>query len=218
MSLLLYAITENSAEPVDGAGLEQRPLRALSEDQLVAIVSEHLPSASGQTEQQLLQYEQVIESLMSRHAILPARFGSRFENEAELRAMVRARREHLASAVARVRGAVEISLSASWRESASPAAPEARSGTAYMLDRVEQHQRASALALQLQSLDEIARASSYRLLVKPSVPVLVAYLVDRDRVEDFAAAVRTLDERLDGVELICTGPWPPYSFTDGAAS
>jgi hypothetical protein len=46
--------------------------------------------------------------------------------------------------------------------------------------------------------------------------VLDAYLVDRGRVREFVAMVEQLDDRLDDVELVCTGPWPPYSFAEGA--
>ena len=41
-----------------------------------------------------------------------------------------------------------------------------------------------------------------------------AYLVDRELVEDFTASLRRLDQQLRDVELVCTGPWPPYSFAE----
>jgi len=34
-------------------------------------------------------------------------------------------------------------------------------------------------------------------------------------VAEFVALVAELGNRLDGVELVCTGPCPPYSFADG---
>ena len=44
--------------------------------------------------------------------------------------------------------------------------------------------------------------------------MLDAYLVDRGRVGEFVALVHELGGCLDGVELVCTGPCPPYSFAD----
>lgn len=38
------------------------------------------------------------------------------------------------------------------------------------------------------------------------------YLVDDERVDDFAALVTALDDERAGVALELTGPWPPYSF------
>jgi hypothetical protein len=36
--------------------------------------------------------------------------------------------------------------------------------------------------------------------------------VPRQRVEEFRDAVRELEQRHPDVTLVCTGPWPPYSF------
>ena len=40
-----------------------------------------------------------------------------------------------------------------------------------------------------------------------------AYLVDADRVDDFADLVQELAPRHPGIQVELTGPWPPYSFT-----
>ena len=61
-----------------------------------------------------------------------------------------------------------------------------------------------------------SRSSRRALAPRPGLPVLDAYLVDRGRVSEFVALVAQLDHRLDDVELVCTGPWPPYSFAEGA--
>jgi hypothetical protein len=39
-----------------------------------------------------------------------------------------------------------------------------------------------------------------------------AYLVERGHLESFVAAVRRLDEERAERQVLCTGPWPPYSF------
>jgi hypothetical protein len=39
-----------------------------------------------------------------------------------------------------------------------------------------------------------------------------AYLVERDAVEPFAAEVARLEQATPGLSILCTGPWPPYSF------
>ena len=45
-----------------------------------------------------------------------------------------------------------------------------------------------------------------------------AYLLDEEQVEGFLAVARTAGDRLPGIELEVTGPWPPYSFIDTAAA
>ncbi len=214
MSLLLYAIADCPPEQVEGVGLGSAPLRGIGEHSLVAVVSEHGAASTRPSEDQMWEYERTIESLMERWAILPARFGSRFQGEGEVREMIRARREQLGASVQAVRGAVELSVTASWNRGVDPAIePGPANGTDYMRGRVEQHRRASALADQLAGLAELARMSTHRILPQPSLPFVGAYLVPGDRVDGFAALVGELDAQLEEAALLCTGPWPPYSFT-----
>jgi hypothetical protein len=41
-----------------------------------------------------------------------------------------------------------------------------------------------------------------------------AYLVERDAVKRFAAEVARLQNLNTGLSILCTGPWPPYSFAE----
>ena len=90
------------------------------------------------------------------------------------------------------------------------------SGTSYLRERLELRQSARRVASELDPLTTLARSSRRTLSPAPHLPVLDAYLVERDRVDEFVAMVAQLDDHLDEVELTCTGPWPPYSFAEGA--
>ncbi|GGQ13971.1 hypothetical protein BKA00_001895 [Actinomadura coerulea] len=46
----------------------------------------------------------------------------------------------------------------------------------------------------------------------------VAYLLDEEQVEGFLAVARAAGERLAGIEVEVTGPWPPYSFIEPGAA
>ena len=50
-----------------------------------------------------------------------------------------------------------------------------------------------------------------------SLPLRAAYLVDRAHVDAFVAAVRALQREHAGLSVLCTGPWPPYSFAEEPA-
>jgi hypothetical protein len=154
---------------------------------------------------------------MDRGAILPAQFGSLLPDEDAVRALLRGRCKDLLRRLGRVRGAVEIGLRASWRDGAG-AVPEARpqTGSSYLRDRLELRQSARQLASELDPLGALARGTRRALVPRPDLPVLDAYLVDRGRVREFVAMVEQIDDRLEDVELVCTGPWPPYSFAEGA--
>jgi len=95
--------------------------------------------------------------------------------------------------------------------------PDSRppSGASYLRDRFELRQSARRVASVLEPLTSLARGSRRSLVPQPDLPVLDAYLVDRVRVREFLAMVQQLGDGLEDVELVCTGPWPPYSFAEG---
>jgi hypothetical protein len=100
----------------------------------------------------------------------------------DVAALLVERHDELLAALERVRGAVEVGVRPG--EDATAA-----TGTEYLMRRV-------AVERVHESLAGLARES-----------VRGAYLVDKHAVARFAARVRELDPG-----LVCTGPWPPWSF------
>lgn len=217
MSLLVYGIVQAGDVDGFGRGLDGRPLFEITEGPLGAIVSDHEGRAPEPSAAALRDYERTVRGLMDRGTILPAQFGSLLPNEEAVRGLLQSRRRDLLSRLRHVRGAVEIGLRASWRDEARAVLdPRAPSGSSYLRERLEQRQSARRVASELDPLTALARGSRRALAPRPDLPVLDAYLVDRGRVREFVALVEQLDDRLDEVELVCTGPWPPYSFAEGA--
>ncbi len=216
MSLLLYGIVEaGDGAAVPGTGVDDQPLRGVAEGPLRAIVSDHHAHSPDPTTNALLAYERAVRRLMEGGAVLPVQFGSVLDDEAAVRELLLRRRKDLLARLDRVRGAVEIGLRASWRDRARVADVGPQSGTSYLRDRLELRQNARRVASELDPLTAVARSSRRALAPRPDLPVLDSYLVDRSRVSEFVALVAQLDHRLDDVELVCTGPWPPYSFAEG---
>jgi Gas vesicle synthesis protein GvpL/GvpF len=217
MSLLVYGIVAAGEVDASGCGLGEQPMRGVAEGPLEAIVTDHEDRPPEPTAAALRTYERAVRGLMDHGAILPAQFGSVLADEDAVRAFLRARARDLLARLERVRGAVEIGLRASWREGAGAVIdPRPPSGVSYLRDRLELRQSARRLASELDPLTNLARSSRRALVPRPDLPVLDAYLVDRGRVREFVAMVEQLDNCLDDVELECTGPWPPYSFAQGA--
>jgi hypothetical protein len=222
--LYLYAITD-APDPPRRRGLRDAELRTVGEDGLFAVVSEHGAGGIEATEENLWAHEEVVEELLGKAAVLPLRLGSLVENEEAVRALLRERREEFVTSLERVRGAVELGVRVALPEAEHAAvgvgADEAEGvgpGTAYMLRRLERERRAADAVEQIhRPLARIARESVRAdHSVRPSV-LNASYLVDVDQVGAFRARVDELSGTLDGAAVVCTGPWPPYSFSSPKA-
>jgi hypothetical protein len=213
VSLLLYGVTGEGAGAEDLRGVAGTPVGRIAAAGLVVLVSEHdhLPPLSEET---LWDFEHVIESAMKSGAVLPVRFGTLLATAADVKRMLETRRDELMAKLEQVRGAVELSVRGVWPAAQRPvAAASADTGTDYMRARLAPQRRARELAAQVHAhLDDFARASRHRILTRDTVPVSAAFLIDQGTETEFVRAVTGLDAGLDDTELVCTGPWPPYSF------
>jgi hypothetical protein len=214
MSLVVYAITDAEPDAIEGVGLDGQPLSAIGHDGLALVVSQgsRRPEPTGEM---LWRYEEIVERLMGRHCILPARFGSVLTDEAEAQDALRTRREELRQSLELVRGAVELGVRGNWAQAPTQSPP--RSGTDYMLGQLDVRRRAERFAELVDPLRSLARSSKVKVLPRPSIPLLAAYLVDRDRTDEFTELVAELDAPFEDGHLVRTGPWPPYSFAQAGS-
>ena len=222
--LYLYAITDDAAGPFERTGLHGSVLRTVGADGLYAVVSQHVDLRLEATEDDLWAHESVVEEVMERAVALPMRLGSVLADEMEVLELLRERREELTATLDRVRGTVELGVRAAIeplpgaeRES-TPAG--SGPGTAYMLRRLGQARRGAEVAARIhEPLAMLARESRHRLgngapaggSRRPQLSA--SYLVDRGRVDRFRARVEELEDEVAEASIVCTGPWPPYSFT-----
>jgi Gas vesicle synthesis protein GvpL/GvpF len=199
----LYAISDDAGPPAP-------PLRALSCDGLTAFVG---PAEFAEvTPDVLWRHEEVVESLMEQRDLLPVRFGTVMSDEGAAMRAVGERREQLEAALARVRGAVELAVRVVRVDGEDDPRPRGVSGHAYM--RAKAGEQAAAQALN-EPLSALARES----LVHSGPELLrAAYLLDRGAVERFVGVVRRLQSAHPELRILCTGPWPPYSFVETGAS
>jgi hypothetical protein len=201
----LYAITDHPGPPLP----DLAPLRIVPIDGLAGVY----PTASDAevSPEALWRHEEVVEALMADRDLLPVRYGTRLEDEAAVARALEERREELAAALDRVRGAVELSVRA-----AAPGAPELADagGSDYLRARARAaagHDRTAKILHE--PLSALARAS---VEGTPHPPELfrAAYLVEHDAVERFTETVAHLQSANQSLSLLCTGPWPPYSFAE----
>jgi hypothetical protein len=211
VSATLYAIADCDDRAAAQPGRERRGLRMVGDGPPFAVLGgQPQPAEDGVAA--LLAHERVVADLMAEHAVLPARYGTSIDEEAAL-TLVREHRDALTAALARVRGAVELSVRV---RLIAPTTPEGLSpGTAYLRGRLDARRRAAEVDAALAPLTGLARASAEPPAGAPGDGIRRAYLVERAKVDDFVTAVAEIDAPHEGFELVCTGPWPPYSFSGG---
>jgi len=218
----LYAVTDRQAAPTGVLGLNESRLRAIPDDRVAVVVSD-LEAPVEPTEAALWRHEGVVEELMHHGPVLPMRFGSTVPDEAAARRMLHERGGELSAGLDRVRGAVELGVRVLWEaptgaqgalvEGEEAAGAGGGAGTTYLMRRLGASRRSHSLADDIHApLARLARSSTRRLLVTPRLLLSGAYLLEEGATEDFRACVAELDERLEEVAILCTGPWPPYSF------
>jgi len=215
----MYAVVEPPRAAPEQSGLDGSPLRVVSRGELAAVVSDRGEAPLHVSEEALWAHERVVEGLMAGGPVLPMRFGSVLADDEAVQAMLADRQAELSAGLARVSGAVELGVRAAWDPEAAVAGgvgdPAATGpGAAYLLGLSRSRQRARALAERLDSaVGGMCRTRVQRLLSSPSLPVSASYLVDRGGVDAFRGRIATLDAEVQEAKIICTGPWPPYSFT-----
>jgi hypothetical protein len=214
----VYAITDSVHAP-GHAGLQGASPRVIGGRPPFAVVSDHEDLPPQPSEGDLWAHERVVEDLMERSTVLPMRFGSNVADEAQLQAILHERRREFQDALERVRGAVELGVRARLPAidmDATVSGYEGGPGRAYLLARAErQRNAADAVARIHEPLASLARRSVRRAGALDPGVFKGAYLVDRSRVEAFRARVGELGSEVDGARVVCTGPWPPYSFSSG---
>jgi hypothetical protein len=188
------------------------PLRTVASHALTAVYAS--VAARELSPDQLWHYEQVVEALMEDRDLLPLRFGTWLDDEHAVARALEERHRDLARALDNVRGAVELSVRVLDGQPQASPADAADTGAGYLRAKA---QTAAAQARAVRAVHEplarLARATAQKSGRGREV-MRAAYLVDRSAVERFVECVAGLERSNPDLRLLCTGPWPPYSFSE----
>ncbi|HWS99442.1 MAG TPA: GvpL/GvpF family gas vesicle protein [Pyrinomonadaceae bacterium] len=194
-----------------------------------------------------MRHERVVEHFARRASVVPLRFGTIYTRRDNVAAMLAAKRDELLSIIERLRGREEwglnvysdrarlleevVSLSPRLRELSEQAARVSPGQSYLMRKKIDSMREAEARAETRRVADAIERelseaadAASARLRVlkdeageQGEVAAKLAFLVERERFDEFRAAAERLAREYEGAgfKLELTGPWPPYNFAAG---
>lgn len=220
----------------DGSG----PVMMVGDGETTAIVGPHTgPALSGLPQRELMRqlaiHQRVIEDVMARGDVLPARFGTVLASEDEARSLLTSWDGILRQTLTRLSGMVEVEVAATWEldqvlpdVAASPevAAAKAEAMSAPESERMAQQirvgqvvkemldrRRASFTDRLLHEIGPLAWQSQPNAVLTDEIVFNVAFLVERSALGAFDDAVERLDKELeDSLSFRQIGPLPPYSF------
>jgi hypothetical protein len=153
-----------------------------------------VPKASPTT---MALHDEVLASVLgAASAVLPLPFGTAVA-EGALEGWLAARLARVRTALPRLRGCVEMDVRLLWLDLQAPP------------DRGARQLRALA-----ERLVEQAEMRTWRYLAGEGrrSGASLAFLVRRDEVSTLLSRIAPVASRADGVAVVPTGPWPPYSF------
>jgi hypothetical protein len=199
---------------------------------LVAVVSTFNGAqlASGD---ELWHHEKVVEALMSDRAVLPVRFGTLLPSRQGVGDMLCRAYDSLVEDIVRVRGQVEIGvrfLTAIDLDAEAGVSAERHiepvkmhgmgPGSVHLLaklakERERRNRQRAKLSLVREAYELLAsHANASRLDDEPEDRngASAAFLVPRDTWILFRDIVSHVANAHPELALLCTGPWPPYSF------
>jgi hypothetical protein len=219
----VYGICERpDMPPPRRRGIAQAPLDGVREGQLLAVISRHVHPPGDPALDTMWVHERVVERMMADRAVLPMRFGSKLPDEAALRDVLATRQQELLATLERVRGRIEVGVRAMQpvgRDTPLPAPPQpvAASGREYLEAKLHNGRRADHDAGALhEPLAELAVEVRRQPARAPEELLRVSYLIETPVLARFRATVERLQRAHPGIAILCTGPWPPYSFVGPA--
>lgn len=233
MTFHVYAIVDLPDEPLpDRLGLDDKPLAQIVWRDVGAVVSAH-EGAVQPAADQLWRHEEVIESLMGGRTALPARFGTLLSRQ-QLGEILARTYPQLVADLQYVRGHVEIGVRflaaaepdiADGTASRGGIAASGPTGTTYLLAKLAKgrelrNHRDMRLATAREVFAMLSDLATAGRLDEPGDRQVLsaAFLVAKERVQPFQRAVAQAAQARPQLALLCTGPWPPYSFVRTCAS
>ena len=229
MILCVYALVGLPRPRQKITGIAGERLRGVALDGVVAIVGE-VTRRPAMSTRNLRRYAAVVESIAARvPAILPVRFGTTFDDAAELTLVLRSRAAATRRRLRAVRRRTQMTIrfvsesesGDASRASQTRAASRARVRLEHKATQGTQYlQRRLAV---LRTMREVPELTPIRPAIRSFVKderierrrgvITVHHLIPRSMAERYRAAVERGGEKI-GVRLFVSGPFAPYAFAD----
>jgi len=233
MRLYTYAIIDSTGGVEESInGLFEALVYNIPYRDIGIVVSDLDPQVQIKTEESILKHEEVVEALMDRFTVLPMRLYTVFSGKEDMLLKVKDHYEDFIENLDRVRGKCEYGIKVIWagnvikeriinahkNESAS-AQPE-QSGAKFVKEKFEKYkidkefeeEADRCIAIVDSFLNRLASEKELEKLKTDNLLLSAAYLVDKEKSDDFKKAFEELKSSGGDLKFMLSGPWPAYNF------
>lgn len=194
-------------------GLQEKPISFIHYRSLSAIASECISSDLSINESSVLIHTQVLESVFKESTIIPFQFGTIFDSDIRVRAVLKKNHTDLILKLKHLHNKVEYGFKI-WIEP-----PELKksngfpiSGKNYLMNKYNHYKQLREMVGVFQEkLKDFCSESRQELHDGKRSFIDLYCLVPKEKVEQF----ETISKRLNyDNDYFITGPWPPYNFVN----
>ena len=235
----VYCIIESqqprSFGPI-GIGGRGDEVYTVHHEQMAAVVSNTPIQVYDPTRENVFAHETVNETVMREFTVLPMAFGVLFRTEEDIVELMRGTYEALRDVLAKMEGKVEFGLKVNWdRERVIAEIEEESEEIRNLKEQITSRGQGSTYFARMQlgrlieaaltaksdayvheiyaGLRDTAVASRANKPIGDKMIMNAAFLIEREREQEFDAKVKEIAARYEGkLSFKYTGPWPPYNF------
>lgn len=190
------------------------------------------------TRENALTHEHVIETVMNEFTVVPMSFGTVFRTEDDVVEFLKDTSDALHEVLVKMKDKIEFGLKVNWEPELVLKEVEGdnedirrikeeimsnRQGSTYFarmqLGRMVEgalSEKSDAYVREVYDhLQDCAVASRHNKPIGDKMILNAAFLVERDKAEEFHTNVQEIAQRYEGkLRFQYTGPWPPYNFVN----
>ncbi len=235
MALYIYGIIDSSDrinEPI--YGLDGACVYNISYCDIGGVVSELSEQLQNVTKNSVLAHEEVIERLMGHFTVLPVKFDTVFDGRDCVLSMMQSYYRHFKDNLNRLRDKFEFGVKVIWpadkikkrirnshkkNEHEMPI-PDGSSNKKFMRKKLEKYRINEEFEKKANKFINVMDIFFSKFAVEKTLKKLktenllldAAYLVEKDRQDDFKEAFEHVKSSQPDFKYLFSGPWPAYNF------
>jgi hypothetical protein len=206
-------------------GHDREEIFTLSYEEICACISKTKVTSYEPILENLQCHENVIESIMKEHTVLPLKFSSICKNKEDIYLLLEKYYSQFKENLKKVEGKVELGVKIFYKlgfENEDKVDKEqCKSPKEYMFRRfdryIERKKHIESIMAVAEKLHDklclIASENSYKKPLRNNLIFNAAYLVEKNKIEEFCKVVDEAKEEYTSYKIINSGLWAPYHFT-----